>query len=343
MAKAVTVLGEVNPDSLGVVLPHEHLLWDQKCWGHPAPQELGDREEFSKPVGLENRGRIVYHCFDYPDNLFQTDVEVAVAEARKFRQAGGGTICEVSSAGLGRDPKALYRIAVDTGLHIIMGSALYVAGSWTEEEKKRSPQDIKKVLLGEFLDGVGPMRVKPGVLGEVGISDIRNPHEVKSLQGSAMAQKQIGCPILIHTPIWEKAGNAILDVLQEAGADPRRVALSHLDPTMADYDYADSLAKRGAYIVYDQFGMYLMSTEGMMIPSDTERIATLKEQVKRGNLKNILISQDVCFKILLTKWGGHGYAHILENIVPRLRREAGLSEEQIHTILVENPKRFLSW
>jgi phosphotriesterase-related protein len=342
MAKAVTVLGEVNPDSLGVVLPHEHLLWDQKCWGHPAPQELGDREEFSKPVSLENRGKVVYHCFDYFDNLCQTDVEVAVAEARLFRYAGGGTICDVSSAGLGRDPKALYRIAVDTGLHIIMGSALYVAGSWTEEEKKRSPQDIKKVLLGEFLDGVGPMKVKPGVLGEVGISDIRNPHEVKSLQGSAMAQKQIGCPILIHTPIWEKDGNAILDVLQEAGADPRRVALSHLDPTMADYDYADSLAKRGSYIVYDQFGMYLMSTEGIMIPSDNERITTLKEQIRRGNLKNILISQDVCFKILLTRWGGHGYAHILENIVPRLRRE-GISEEQIHTILVENPKRFLSW
>ena len=342
MAKAVTVLGEVNPDSLGVVLPHEHLLWDQKCWGHPAPQELGDREEYGKPVSLENRGKVIYHAFDYYDNLCQTEVEVAVAEAKLFRYAGGGTICDVSSAGLGRDTKALYRIAVDTGLHIIMGSALYVASSWSEEEKKLKPQDIKKVLLGEFLEGIGPMKLKPGVLGEVGISDIRNPYEVKSLQGSAMAQKEIGCPILIHTPIWGKEGNAILDVLKDSGADLSKVALSHLDPTMADYDYADSLAKRGAYIVYDQFGMYLMSTEGIFIPSDNERIVTLKEQIRRGNLKNILISQDVCFKICLTKWGGHGYAHILENIVPRLRRE-GISEEQIRTILVENPKRFLSW
>jgi phosphotriesterase-related protein len=342
MAKAVTVLGEVSPDSLGVVLPHEHLLWDQKCWGHPAPQELGEREEYSRPVSLKNRGKVIYHAFDYYDNLCQTDVEVAIAEAKLFRYAGGGTICDMSSAGLGRDSRALYRIAVDTGLHIIMGSALYVAGSWNEDEKKRSPQDIKKVLLGEFLDGIGPMKLKPGILGEVGISDIRNPLEVKSLQGSALAQKEIGCPILVHTPIWGKEGNAILDVLKDGGADLRRVALSHLDPTMADYDYADSLAKRGAYIVYDQFGMHLMSTEGIFIPSDNERIATVKEQIRRGNLKNILISQDVCFKICLTRWGGHGYAHILENIVPRLRRE-GISEEQIHTILVENPQRFLSW
>ena len=342
MAKAVTVLGEVSPEQLGVVLPHEHLLWDQICWGHPAPQELGDRQAYSKPVSIENRGRVIYHAFDYHDNLIQMDVDVAIAEARLFRLAGGGTICDVSSAGLGRDPRALYRIAVETGLHIIMGAALYVASSWSEEEKKRTPQEIKKVLLGEFLNGLGPMRVKPGILGEVGISDIRNPLEVKSLQGSALAQKEIGCPILIHTPIWEKEGNAILDVLEQGGADPRKVALSHLDPTMADYDYADSLAKRGAYIVYDQFGMHLMSTEGIFIPSDNERIVTLKEQIRRGNLKNILISQDVCFKICLTKWGGHGYAHILENIVPRLRRE-GITDEQITTILVENPRRFLSW
>ncbi len=342
MARAVTVLGEVSPEKLGVVLPHEHLLWDQACWGHAAPQELGEREEYRKPVSLENRGTITYHAFDYPDNLCQTSVEVASAEAMLFRLAGGGTICDVSSAGLGRDTKALYRIAVETGLNIIMGSALYVASSWNDEEKKRSPQDIKKVLLNEFVNGIGPMRVKPGVLGEVGISDIRNPYEVKSLQGSALAQKEIGCPILIHTPIWGKEGNAILDVLKEGGADLRKVALSHLDPTLADYDYADSLAKRGAYIVYDQFGMYLMSTEGIFLPSDNERIWALKEQIRRGNLEHILISQDVCFKILLTKWGGHGYAHILENIVPRLRHD-GFTEEQITTILVENPKRFLSW
>jgi phosphotriesterase-related protein len=317
-------------------------MWDQICWGHPAPQELGDRHAYSQPVSLENRGKVIYHAFDYHDNLVQMDVELAIAEARLFRLAGGGTICDVSSAGLGRDPRALYRIAVETGLHIIMGAALYVASSWSEEEKKRTPQEIKKVLVGEFVNGLGPMRVKPGILGEVGVSDIRNPLEVKSLQGSALAQKEIGCPILIHTPIWEKEGNAILDVLQQGGADLTKVALSHLDPTMADYDYADSVAKRGAYIVYDQFGMSLMSTEGIFIPSDNERIVTLKEQIRRGNVKHILISQDVCFKICLTKWGGHGYAHILENIVPRLRRE-GITDEQITTILVENPGRFLSW
>lgn len=340
--KAVTVLGEVSADDLGVVLPHEHLLWEQDCWAHPEPQELGEREQFRQAVSLQNRGSVVYHNFDYRDNLRQTDVEVAIREARKFRLAGGGAICDVSTAGLGRDPKALRRIALETGLHVVMGSALYVASSWTEAEKKREPPEICKQLVADFEDGIGPLRVRPGVLGEVGVSEVDNPFEVKSLQGSAMAQKHLGCPVLIHTPIWEKQGNRILDILEGSGCDVSKVALSHLDPTMEDYDYADSLAKRGAYIVYDQFGMHLMTTERIFLPSDNDRIRTVLEQVKRGNLERILISQDVCFKICLTEWGGHGYAHILENIVPRLR-DAGLSQEQIDVILVENPKRFLGW
>ena len=57
MAKrVVTVLGEISPEELGVVLPHEHLLWDQKCWAHEEPQELWEREKVRQHVSLENGG-----------------------------------------------------------------------------------------------------------------------------------------------------------------------------------------------------------------------------------------------------------------------------------------------
>ena len=166
--------------------------------------------------------------------------------------------------------------------------------------------------------------------------------EKRNLAASGMAQNELGCPILIHTPIWEKEGHRILDILVEAGADVRKVALSHLDPTMEDYEYADSLAKRGAYIVFDQFGMELMTHEGVFLPSDGMRIRTVVEQIQRGNLEHILVSHDVAFKVCLTRWGGFGYGHILENIVPRLLRE-GVSQEQVDVILIDNPRRLLSW
>jgi phosphotriesterase-related protein len=377
--RAVTVLGEIDPAGLGVVLPHEHLLWDLRCWAREAPLELFERRRVEEPVRLENRGHVLYHPFHYRDNLLQTDVEVAIEELIKFKFAGGGTVCDVTPRMLGRDPWALRRISLAAGVHIVMGSAFYVAASWSEKEKILSAEAIRDSILEEFCAGAacapggdettgrysgpadasgtgqapasgpgavsfetGSLRVKPGILGEVGVSDIENPLERRSLAASAMAQRELGCPLSVHTPIWEKAGNAILDVLENAGADLGKVALCHLDPTMGDAGYADSLAKRGAYIEYDLFDTHIMSFEGAFLPSDNERIAAVTEQIRRGNLERILLSQDTCMKIKLTRWGGHGYAHILENIVPRFLRE-GLGEAQVDAMLRENPKRFLSW
>jgi phosphotriesterase-related protein len=340
--RVVTVRGEISPDELGKTLSHEHLLWDASMWAREAPRELGERERFQRPVGLANRGHVVYHNFFYPDNLVQMDTGIAIEEALKFRLAGGSTICDVSNIGIGRDPDALYRISVETGLNVVMGSGRYVESSWSHADESKTVEELKREIVDEFRSGVGPRKIRPGILGEVGVSSIKSALEVKNLTASGMAQKELGCPVLIHTPIWEKDGNQILDILTEAGADVGKVALSHLDPTMEDYQYADSLAKRGAYIVFDQFGMELMTYEGAFLPSDEMRIRTIVEQVKRGNLERILLSHDVAFKICLTRWGGFGYAHILENIVPRLLQK-GMTQEQIDVILIENPKRLLSW
>ena len=340
--RVVTVRGEIPPDSIGRSLVHEHLLWDASMWARPLPQELAERERCLQPVRLDNRGHVVYHNFFYPDNLVQKDVGVAVDECRRFRLAGGSTICDVSNIGIGRDPDALYRISVETGVHVVMGAGRYVHTSWDTADLGRSEEDLKRDIVGEFVSGVGPHRIRPGILGEIGVSDMSNTVEVRNLRASGAAQRELGCPLLIHTPIWEKQGHRILDVLVEAGADARKVALSHLDPTMDDRDYADSLAKRGAYIVFDQFGMELMTYEGIFLPSDGMRICTIVEQIKRGNLRQILLSHDVAFKICLTRWGGFGYAHILENIVPRLLAR-GVTQEQIDIITIENPRRFLGW
>jgi len=296
----------------------------------------------AQPVSLENRGHVVYHPFHYLDNLCLTDIEVAISEVTQYREAGGSTICDVTPESLGRDPGVQIKISQETGVHIVMGSAFYVESSWNSEEKDMGVNEIKKKLIDEFENGVGPLHIKPGILGEIGISDIKNPLERKSLKASAMVQHEIACPVMVHTPIWEKEGNRILDVIEESGGDARKVALCHLDPTMNDLEYADSLAKRGAYIEYDLFDTHIMSFEGEFLPSDNERIEVLFNQIDRGNLEHILISHDTCMKIKLTRWGGHGYAHILENIIPRLLRK-GLTREQIDTILIENPKRFLAW
>jgi phosphotriesterase-related protein len=216
---------------------------------------------------MENRGHVVYHPFQYHDNLCLSDIDIAIDEVKKFRAVGGNALCDVTTESLGRDPEAQYRISQATDVHIIMGTAFYVESSWTDKEKDMSVNEMKQKIMNEFENGVGQMMIKPGILGEIGISDIQNPHEIQSLKASGMVQHELGCPVMVHTPIWEKEGNKILDIIEESGGDSRRVVLSHLDPTMHDLDYADSLAKRGAFIEYDLFDTHIMSYESHMIPA----------------------------------------------------------------------------
>ena len=66
------------------------------------------------------------------------------------------------------------------------------------------------------------------------------------------------------------------------------------------------------------------------------------ELIKRGYLNRILFSQDVCTKIHLKQFGGTGYSFIQEQFLPYLRR-LGVTEAQIETIVVTNPKRVLTF
>ncbi len=64
--------------------------------------------------------------------------------------------------------------------------------------------------------------------------------------------------------------------------------------------------------------------------------------VKEGYEDKIVIAHDIHTKNRLTKYGGHGYAHILKNIVPKMLRR-GISQHQVDKILIDNPKRWLTF
>jgi len=113
------------------------------------------------------------------------------------------------------------------------------------------------------------------------------------------------------------------------------------------------LAKTGCFIEYDTFSIEGFGERVRMVlseanpvkadwPSDAQRVNAIMSLIDEGFLNQILISSDMCRKHRLWSYGGPGYAHILQNVVP-LMREKGMPEEHIHTLLVENPKRLLQF
>ena len=337
-----TVRGPLQPELLGKTMTHEHLLWDQTCWWKGDPEELSLREFVHRPVCMEDLGQIYYHAHLHLDNIRQYNLDLAIAEARLLKRAGGSAIVDVTSIGLGRDPQALLAISEETGLNIIMGSGYYIASSHPPETRDWPKEKIAEQIISELSEGVKHTGIKPGVIGEIGISDVENSEEAKMLRAAAIAQKQTGAPLYIHPPIFETKGLRILDIVEKEGADLSKVVLCHCDPTLDHPAYHDSLAKRGAFIEFDQFGLEFVATEGFFLPRDIERIRAIQKQIENGHLSQIIISQDVCFKICLVKYGGWGYAHILRDLVPFMKRE-GISETALHIILVENPRRLLAF
>ena len=337
-----TVRGPLAPEALGVTMAHEHLLWDQTCWWKGDPEELSLREFIHQPICMENLGQVYYHAHLHLDNIRQYSVELAIAEAALLKRVGGQSLVDVTSLGLGRDPMALRAISEATGLNVVMGSGYYIASSHPPETRGWPAERIADQIAQEFAVGVGHTGIRPGVIGEVGISSLENADEVRMLRAAAMAQHRTGAPLYIHPPIFEKQGLAILDIVEEAGAGVSKVVLCHCDPTLADEEYHAAIARRGAFIEFDQFGVEFVATEGFFLPRDIDRIRAVRRQIELGNLERLLLSQDVSFKICLVKYGGWGYAHILRDLRPFMKQE-GITDDQLHTMLVDNPRRLLAF
>jgi phosphotriesterase-related protein len=64
--------------------------------------------------------------------------------------------------------------------------------------------------------------------------------------------------------------------------------------------------------------------------------------IDAGYLNQILISQDIWNKHQRRKYGGWGYDHILRNTLPVMKAK-GMSQQEIDAIMVENPKRLLTF
>lgn len=343
--KAQTVLGIIEGEDLGVTLPHEHLVDDGRVF-FIEPSEASDRCLAYKPVSLEILSWLRYHPFENLDNLQLLDEQEAIDEAMLFKKAGGNTIVDVTNVGLGRDPKALARISRVTDLNIIMGSGYYVGASHPPEMSSKAEEEITEEIVRNITIGVGDTGIRAGIIGEIGCTWPLQDNERKVLRAAAHAQQLTGAPVNIHPGRKEEALFEIVKVLADAGADLNRVIMSHVDIRIHDHSERCKLAKTGCCIEFDTCGweglLRVSFTPDLFVdlPNDTQRIYDILKLIDEGYLNQILISHDICKKGHRVRYGGWGYVHIYNYVVPMMLKR-GITNEQINTIMVENPKRLL--
>jgi phosphotriesterase-related protein len=347
-ATVTTVLGEIDAADLGVVLPHEHLVANVAGqWLAPAGDDDALREALA-PVTPDRYARSQLDPNFYRSVLGVTDPAVAVEELAPFAAAGGGTVVDVTPAGLGRDAAALAAISRLAGVHVVMGCGEYVERSHSPFVRVCSAEQIRDVLLAEIAEGVGTTGIRPGIIGEIGSGNPMTDDERKVLRGAAMAQRESGLALNIHRTVFPELHAALeaLDLVLAEGVDPSRVVMSHCDER-PEPEFALEVGRRGAWIELDTFGMEHWAANwrhpsGRVRRSyDHDRVEILLRALDAGHGERLLISQDVCMQTMLRRHGGGGYAHIDADIVGRLL-DAGLSEGDIHRIRVDNPRRMLT-
>lgn len=350
-----TVLGPVPAGTLGPTLVHEHVFSDLTCL-FQAPEGATSRARAEEPITLANLGWVRHNYFSHRPNLLLDDLDTAAAELRLFREWGGGTIVDVTPPGIGRDPVGLARVSRATGVNVVMCTGFYVEATHPPRVAAMDEGELATHMVTELRDGIVevapgaddlmerriPTGVRPGII-KVGCTWPVTPTERRVLLGAVAAQRETGTAITIHTGRDERSPLEILEIVRDAGADLSRVVLGHLDLRVQSVSILYELAAAGVYLEWDLFGtessFYPFTPFDM--PSDAQRLDVVAELLAAGHAERALISHDICHRYRLTRYGGHGYKHILENVVPFMRKK-GFAEGDIDTILVANPARVLS-
>lgn len=348
-------------------MTHEHLFIDMSNW-YIEPDSAHERELGEKPVSLENLWYIKRNPAQCRDNQILGSLDEAIDEVNRYYQAGGSTIVDVTPKFVGEDPKRVHAVARETGVQFIQGTAYYVRSAHPKKIDRMSCEDIEQEFVNDVREGFGETSIRAGIVGEIGLSADENgqihDQEIKVLRAGARAAQRTGAPLTIHPPgrlpRAQTRGGAdrsvsdrtfptsrwsleVLDIVEEH-LPLDRVVLDHMDRTVfEDLKYQKKLAERGAYLEYDLWGTECYWDHWSdSSPSDWWRLDAVEELIDAGYISNLLFSQDICTKIQRTKYGGFGYAHILNNVIQMLRQR-GITQDQINQILVENPRRMLTF
>jgi len=332
-----TVTGPVPVSNLGATVTHEHVFLDSRDGFSPEPDAI-DPELRVTP---DTRARVDRHPLAVLDNLLLDDPAIAVQELTLARRASLRTLVDATSLFTGRDPARLFDAASASGVQIVMGSGLYMERAMPAPMRDWSEDALMQFLETDLVQGEDTPRgrIRPGVIGEVGVSAQFTLAERRSVRASARVAHAHGVPLSLHLPAWDQLGHAILDEVLSSTGTIRGVLLGHLNPMAHDLDYMLSLAGRGAWLGLDMMGNALNYGQGRKSPDDTTNIANLSALLAAGLGPHLLLSSDVGQKNMLRGNGGQGYGHVLDRILPALDR-IGLPAQTGYDLVTLNPRNW---
>jgi phosphotriesterase-related protein len=312
-----TAQGPVSTTDLGVTLMHEHIF-------------------VLSPEIMAN----------YPEAWGDEDRRVADAVSRlnELKARGVDTIVDLTVIGLGRYLPRVARVAAQTELNIVVATGVYTyndvpmyfhfTGPGTA---LAGPEPMTELFVRDIEEGVAGTDIKAAILkcatDEPGVT----PGVERVLRAVAAAHRQTGVPISTHTHAETRRGLEQQRIFAEEGVDLTRVVIGHSGDS-TDIGYLEELVAAGSYLGMDRFGA------DVYLPFE-ERVATVATMCERGHADKMVLSHDAsCFidwlpeEMVAAALPNWHYLHIHNDVLPALRQR-GVTDEQIDTMLIHNPRK----
>ena len=320
MAIVRTVLGDISPEEMGITYPHEHIVLGYTG----AREDLGssfDREAVLKEI-----------CDDL---------------GKPMQAHGLKTVVEVTPPEVGRDVDILQDVARRLNINVIAATGHYTQlQGFPFYWGLMDVEYLEERMTREVNEGVGPNKAKCGVLKIAMNGTNLYEGEEKAFRAAARVSKNLGVSICVHTSGWllptteEKPGALIaLDLLLSEGADPSRIQMGHLEGTQGNLSYIMEIARHGCYMAFDLVGRNTQLWDPL-------RVVMVSGLVAAGYGDRILLSMDhqgAWVPERPHRYVGQATTFMdLYNFIPQLL-EAGLKQEQLDKILIDNPRNLLAF
>jgi phosphotriesterase-related protein len=308
MPTVETVLGPIEASELGFTLSHEHVLLFAEARYYPW---RFDREATSQR---------------------------AIDELSEARAGGVESIIDLTTPDLGRDVAAVAEVARATGVNIVAATGIWrVIPHFFWD---RDPDAIADIFVREIETGIDDTDIKAGAIKVANDAEGVTPHAERILRGAARACNRTGTPISTHHWAPLEVGRRQVEVFQEEGVQMDRVCIGHSADT-TDVDYLEDLLNAGVYLSMDR---YPGSGER---PNWEQRNATVQALVERGWTSRLMLGHDYAPRPVVRdappvpRDEPTRYLHLTTTAIPALLK-SGVSEEAIHEMTHEVPRRFLT-
>jgi phosphotriesterase-related protein len=320
-----TLLKDYAPDELagGATLFHEHMQLGPDFNARFAAATAAARAANGLPPapargggggggGAAGRGGA-----GTPPPDIMHNVDLMSAEVAKVKNEGIACIVDAGHAEMGRSVDFIRQVSMKSGVPIVAGGGFYSQPFYPKEISTMTEDQILKALIKQVDDDT------VGVFGEIGSWDEITADERKVFRAVGRAHVATNLPIFTHTGIPGKSALEQLDILEDEGVKPDRVVIGHLGNLVDSNVYVHkAICRRGAFVGFDRQGG----------PNDAQQVPMVMALIEAGFADHLMFSADT----------SSGYGKTMTVFLPRLKA-AGVSDDVLHRIMVDNPRRFLAF